>query len=183
MGVGESTCQVGHPFIGLQHLTYLVGHFAQLLHYPEVFVAVHRALRLGQSQRKHCEHRHLAREGLGRCHTDFGANVDIGTRVGGTRNTGTDGVADTIDEGSLLLGQQHGSQRIGSLATLADGYHHITLRHNRIAVSELTGVLYIDRNAAQRLNHLLADESGVPRSAASHNDNALGTKQLTAVIN
>ena len=88
--------------------------------------------------------------------------MDVGSRVGSPRNTGADGVADAIDEGSLFLCQLDGSQRVGRLTALRDGNHYILLCHHWVTVAELRGILHLARDTAQALEELLADETRMP---------------------
>ena len=182
MGIGKGTRQVGHLIIGLQHLLDDLWHLVQSLDNLEILLAVDGSLGLSQCQRKHGKHSHLTSKGLGRSYTNLRTYMDISTCIGSTRNRRTDGITDAIDESALLLSELDGSQRIGCLTTLRDGDHHIVLRHNRIAIAELRSILHLDGNTTQRLDNLLADESSMPGSTASHNDDALGLKQLSTVV-
>ena len=183
MGIGKGTRQVGHLIVGLQHLTNHLWHLVQSLDNLEILLAVDGSLGLSQCQRKHRKHSHLTGKGLRRGYTYLWSYMDVSTCIGSTRNRRTDGITDAIDESALLLSELDGSQRIGCLTTLRDGDHHIVLRHNRIAIAELRSILHLDGNTTQRLDNLLADESGMPGSTASHNDDALSLQQLTTVVN
>ena len=183
VGVGKRPCEVGHLVVRLQHLADLHGNLAESLHDLQILLTVHRALRLAHRQGNHREHGHLTCERLRRSHADLRAHVDIRTRVCGSWDARTDGVADAVDEGTLLLGQLHGSQRVGRLTALRDGNHHVALAHHGIPVSELRGVLHLHRNAAERLDDLLAYQSRVPRRAAGHDHHALRFQQLAAIVN
>ena len=134
MSISKGTCEVGHLLVRLQHLTYLDWYLAQTLYNLEILLAIHRTLGLAHCQCDHREYRHLTREGLRRGHTDFRAHMDISTCIGSSGDARSDGIADAVDEGALLLGQLNGGQRVGRLT---DGYHHIALAHHRIPVSEL----------------------------------------------
>ena len=125
----------------------------------------------------------MPREGFCGSDANLRTDVDVGSCIRGTGDAGADGVADAIDEGSLLLSQLDGSQRVGCLAALRDGNHHIVLRHHGVAITELRSVLHFAWDAAQALEELLANESGVPRGSACHDDDALCTEQLLAIIN
>ena len=109
--------------------------------------------------------------------------MDIGTRIGGSGNTAANGITDTINKGAPILSQLYGSQRVGCLTTLRDGYHHIALANHRVAVSELRSILHFYRHTTEGLYHLLANQSSMPRGATSHDNDAFGLQHLSAVIN
>ena len=183
MRIGKGTCEVGHFFIRLQHLADLHGNLAQTLHHLQIVEAVDGAFGLAHREGDHRQHGHLTRKSLRRGHTNLRTDVDIGTRIRRTGNAATDGIADTVDEGTMLLGQLHGGQRVGGLAALGDGNHHVTLADDRIPVAELRRILHLHRHATESFYQLLADESGVPRGSAGHDDDALGLQHLPAVVN
>ena len=108
--------------------------------------------------------------------------MDIDTRLRLTRYAGTDGITDTEDESSGLASQLDGSQRVGCLAALRDGNHHVVREDDGLTVAELRGVLHFNRYAAEALEELFADESGVPAGAASHDDDAPCACQLLAEV-
>ena len=109
--------------------------------------------------------------------------MDVRPRVCGSGDAGAYGVADAVDEGSFLLGKLDGSQRVGSLAALRNGYHHIVLRHDGVTVAELRGILHFAWDVTQAFEELPCNESGVPRRAASHDDDTLRANQLPAMVN
>ena len=102
--------------------------------------------------------------------------------MGGAGDAGSHGIANAIDEGATLAGQFHGCQRVGRLATLRDGDDHVAWSYHGVAVAKLRGVLHIDGHTTERLDELLADETGVPARTTGHDDDALGREQLLAVV-
>ena len=125
----------------------------------------------------------MTREGLCRGDSNLRTDVDVCSCIRSTGDAGADGVTDAVDECSLLLSQLDGGQSVGRLTTLRYGNHHIILRHYRVTIAKLRGVLNFAGNAAQTLEKLLADKSGMPRCATGYNHDALGTQQLLAVVN
>ena len=123
---------------------------------------VERALLVSQSQCEQREHGHLPRKSLGACHAYLRAHMDVDAGVGLAGYRRAHCIDDAENQRPLLLGQFYGCQRVGGLAALADGYHHIFGLYHGIYVSELAGVFHFHRYAAKRLYQLLADESGVP---------------------
>ena len=108
--------------------------------------------------------------------------MDIGSRIRRTGNTAANGITDTVDEGPMFLGQLYSSQRVGRLTTLRDGNDDITLTDDRIPVPELRSVLHFHRYPTESLYQLLADESCMPGSTASHDDDPFGFQHLSSVI-
>ena len=108
--------------------------------------------------------------------------MDVGTSIGGTWDGRADGVADAVDEGALFLCQLNGGQRVSSLTRLRDGNDNVVFSDYGIAIAELRGVLHLTGNAAERFKELFANESGVPRRTASHNDDALGLQELATEV-
>lgn len=80
--------------------------------------------------------------------------------------------------GTLLFGQLYRSQCVSRFAALADSNHHIVFLYHRVAVAELAGIFHLHANAAHLLNELLADEAGVPRRAANHDDDMAGADEF-----
>ena len=148
----------------------------------QIFLTIDGALGLAHSQRNHSEHGDLTREGFRGSDTYLRTYVDVGTGIGGTGNGRADGVADTVDEGTFFLCQLDGSQRVGRLTRLRDGNDHVVLGDYGVTIAEFGGVLHLTGNATERLEELLADESGVPRRTASHNDDALGMQELATEV-
>ena len=108
----------------------------QLLDNCQVLPFVHRLFLFGKCQGQHGKHRYLPREGFGGCHPYFRSHVDIGTRVRGTGNAGTDGIADAVYKCPTAFGKLHGGQRIGRFSALRDGNHHIVAVNHRVAVTD-----------------------------------------------
>ena len=119
---------------------------------------------------------------LGGSDTYLRTYVNIGTCVGFTSDTRTDGVTYTINKSTCFLGQFDGSQGICSLTTLRDGDDHIVLCHHRIAVTEFRSVLYFYWNTTIVFYHLLANETCVPRGTTSHDNDALSIEKLLTMV-
>ena len=182
MRIGERPAQIGNPVVQLQHLLHLLRDVVELPDDGLICFIINRSHLLPQSQGKHGEYGYLTGERLGGSHTDFGSYVDIRSCMGGARNTGADGVADAIDKSTIPFSQFDGSQGISSLTTLGDGNHHIAAAHHRIPVAELRCIFHLNGDATEVLDDLLTDETSVPRSTASHDDDALGIQQLFLMI-
>ena len=160
--IGEYLGKFRYAVVQFQDLFHLVGNMPQLLDNCQVLPFVHRLFLFGKCQGQHGKHRYLPREGFGGCHPYFRSHVDIGTRVRGTGNAGTDGIADAVYKCPTAFGKLHGGQRIGRFSALRDGNHHIVAVNHRVAVTELTGILHLYRNTAEAFNQMLADEGGMP---------------------
>ena len=109
MGISKGTCQIGNLIVRLQHLTDLIRNLTQSLHNLQIFVTFDGSFGFSHCQRNHRQHSHLTCKGLCGSHTNLRTYVNIGTRISGAGNTRTDGVTDTIDECTFLLGQLYGS--------------------------------------------------------------------------
>ena len=108
--------------------------------------------------------------------------MNISARIRGTGYAGGDGVADSINESAIALGQFHCRQSVSGLTTLRNGYDHIIGGDYRIAITELTGILHFHGYAAVALYELLAYQASVPRSPASHDNETLGVHQPVTII-
>ena len=108
--------------------------------------------------------------------------MDIGPRIRGPGDRRADDVADAEDERPGLAGQFDGGQRVGRLARLRHGHDDVVLADDGVAVAELRGVLHLDGNAADRLHEVFADQRGVPRRAARHENDAPGVHEPVAVV-
>ena len=136
----------------------------------------------GDHHGHHDQYGHLAREGLGGGDADLGADVDVGTRIGGAGNRRTHHVADAVDEGPPRLGQFDGSQRVGRFTRLGDGQHDVVRMDDGVAVAEFRSVLHLYLDAAEILEEVFADHAGVPRGAARHADDAAGVQEPLLVV-
>ena len=74
--------------------------------------------------------------------------MNIGTRICLSCDGRTDGVTDTIDKRTALLGKLDGSQGISGFTTLGNGDDHIILRYHRITVTEFRCIFHFHRDAA-----------------------------------
>ena len=137
MGIGEGARQVGNAFVGLQYLANLIRYLFQTLDHTQIFVAVNSPTSLTQSQRNHGEYGDLTREGLSRSDTYLRAYVDIGTRIRCSGDAAANGIADSVNKGTTILGQLYSCQSISRLTALRNGNHHIAFTNDRIPVSEL----------------------------------------------
>ena len=134
--IGERAAQVGNTLVELEHFLHLSGNLTQFLHDFLIVSLRHHPLLFTQCKCKHRQDGHLTGECLRGSHTNLGAHVDIGTGVRCSWDAGANCVTYAIDECTLTLSQLNGSQCISRLTTLGDGYHHITLAYNGIAIAE-----------------------------------------------
>ena len=105
VGISKSASQIGHFLIRLQHFANQVRYLAEAFHYTNILIAFHRSPCLGKCQGKHGEHGDLTSESFRRGDTNLWSYMDVGTRIGGSRYAGANGIAHTIDKGSTLLCQ------------------------------------------------------------------------------
>ena len=111
-----------------------------------------------EAERHQRQRRHLAGERLGAGHTDLGTGVEVDAAVDFARDGGTDHVDEADGPGPAPLGLADGRQGVGGLARLGDADDQRALVDDRIAVAELGGVLDLDRDPGQLLEHVLADQ-------------------------
>jgi hypothetical protein len=141
-------------------------------------VVARQAAMAAEQQRQQRQHRDLARERLGRGDADLGAGVDVDAAVRLARDRGADDVDDAQRLGATTTRLAHGRQRVDGLARLGDHQHQRALVDDRVAVAELGGVLHLDRDARELLEHVLADQPRVPRRAAAEDDDAAHVAEL-----
>ena len=176
----------------LTYVLYLVTLFQEFLHLLRNTVQFANHLlksllldistNLTQSQCKHSEYSHLSGKCLRTCNTDFRTHVYVASRMCSSWNTAADGITYTVDERTFLSCQFYGSQCIGSLTALTDGYHHVVTVDYRIPVSEFTCIFHLTRYSAEVLNQLLTYQSGMPARSASHNDDTSCIHQFLLVV-
>ena len=160
--VCKRTAQVSYLIVQLQHFLHLGRNVPELLCNLLIFAFADGSLLLTDGECQEDENGNLTGERLGRGNTNLWTYVNIGTRICLSCDGRTDGVTDTIDKRPALLGKLDGCQGISGLTTLRNGDDNIVLRYHRIAVTELRCIFHFHRDAAIILNHLLADESGMP---------------------
>ncbi len=182
MGVSEDLREFANPPVELQHLFDQHRNTAQVPRHAAEPLVVDRAAQPADGQGDHSQHGDLAREGLRRGDADLRAHVDVAPRVGGARNGRSDHVADAEDEGPLPLGELQRRQRVGRLARLRYGDQNVAFADDRMAVAELAGILHLDGYAAELFEEVLSDQSGVPRRAAGHDDDAPGLQKALPVF-
>mmetsp|Transcript_35379 Transcript_35379/g.88069 ORF Transcript_35379/g.88069 Transcript_35379/m.88069 type:complete len:317 (+) Transcript_35379:1089-2039(+) len=128
-------------------------------------------------ERDHREGEDLRGEGFGRGDADLRPGVQVDSPVRLARDRGADLVAHADAEALVLLGELQRGEGVRRLPRLRDCDEDILLEENRVAVSELGAVLDLDRDAREVLDQVLAEQRGVPRGAARHDDDASGGSQ------
>ena len=88
--------------------------------------------------------------------------MDVDSRVGIAGDATTYRIHHTEDQSALRTGQLDGRQRVRRLTTLADGQDYVVMLDDRLAVPELAGVGHLDRDTAEMLDQLLADQARMP---------------------
>ena len=132
--------------------------------------------------RQQRQHGHLAGERLGAGHADLRADVQVHAGVGVARDGGPHHVDDAEGGGALELQLAQGGHRVGGLARLAEHDAERVALDDRIAVTQLAGVLHLGRYARQFLEQVLADQAGVPGGAAAGQDHALKAGQFAFAV-
>jgi len=73
-------------------------------------------------------------------------------------------------------------QGIRRFARLGDGDNHIVGVNDRLAVTELAGVLHLDRHLRELLHSIHGYQARMPRGAAGGNDDTLGIEETLLVV-
>lgn len=121
---------------------------------------------LGEVEREDEEGGELGGEGLGGGDTDLGAGVGGDGSGGSSGNGSSDDVAD--GEGFGAFGDEFGlgGEGVGGLTGLGDEEADGVGVGDGVAVTVLGGVVDVDGEAGEALDHELSGESGVPGGAA-----------------
>ena len=135
--IRKGTAQVSYLIVELQHFLHLGRNVPKLLCNLLIFVFTDGSLLLTDGECQEDKDGNLTGERLGRGNTNLRTYVNIGTRICLSCDRRTDGVTDTIDKRTALLGKLDGSQGISGFTTLGNGDDDIILRYHRIAVTEL----------------------------------------------
>ena len=107
------------------------------------------------------------RERLGRGDADLGAGVDVDAAVGLARDGRADHVARCRARARPCAAPRASRPACRpSRPTARSRAPRVPWLDDRVAVAELGGVLDLDRDARVLLEHVLADQPGVPRRAA-----------------
>ena len=97
--------------------------------------------------------------------------------VGLTRGLTADDITDRQEACAFLAGFLHGRQRIGRFSRLADSDDQALGRDDRIPVSKLRGIVYLDGHAGQRFDHKFSDLRRMQRCSHTENLKALHAGQ------
>ena len=182
LGVGESLGEVGDAFVLPEYALDLVGDLSEFAHDAQVLLLAHCAFLFAYAECEHCEGDNLCREGFGGSYADLGAYVGVASAVRDARDRCADDVADREDECTFLFRQLDGCEGVGCLAGLRDSDDYVILVDDGFAVTELAGVLNFDGDLCKLLNGVHGDESGVPRRAASGDDDTFGVEETVFVV-
>ena len=114
-------------------------------------------------QEQRCQ---LCSKRLGRSHADFRSRVRVNRPIGFARNHGADHVANAESLCSLGARLAHRGDGVGRFARLRDEDVEIVRASQRIAVAIFAGIVHLDRQLGEALDHELGSESCVPTGAA-----------------
>ena len=133
---------------------------------------------LREMQREDEERGELGGEGLGGGDADLGAGVGVDGAVGLAGDSGADDVAD--GEGLGAFGDQLalGGEGVGGFAGLGDEQADGVGVGDGVAVAVLAGVVDLDGEAGEALDHELAGEAGVPAGAAGGDVDLAGAAEV-----
>ena len=124
------------------------------------------------------EHHELAGEGLGGRHPDLGPGVQVAAEAGLASDGGAHHIDDAHGARSPAASLPQRGQGVRRLSRLADRDDQRALVQHRVLVAELRGVLDLDRNARQVLEHVLADQRRVPAGSAGGHHHAIHGEKL-----
>ncbi len=163
---------------GAQDLFDLGGDFAQLFDESDGALGIDAAAELAQLERQQEECGELRGEGLGGGNADFRAGVGIDGAVSLARHHGVNHVADGHSlgaEGDHLALRGEG---VGGFAGLGDEQAERVAVGDGVAIAVLAGIIDIDGQAGEALDHVFAGLRGVPTGAAGGDVDAGGGGQL-----
>ena len=131
---------------------------------------------LAEVEREGEQRGELGGEGLGAGHADFRPGVGGDDALRLARDGGADDVAD--GEGGRALGDhlKLGGDGVGGFAALGD--EQAERAGDGVAVAVLAGVVDVDGQAGEPLDHELAREAAVPGGAAGGDGHAAGGLQV-----
>ena len=133
---------------------------------------------LGEVEGEEEEGGELGGEGLGGGDADLGAGVGGDGALGGAGDGGADDVADGEGFGAFADELLLGGDGVGGLAGLGDEEAEGGGVGDGVAVAVLGGVVDVDGEAGEALDHELAGEAGVPGGAAGGDGDAGGGLEL-----
>ena len=139
---------------------------------------VEAAAELAELEGEQKERGELRGEGLGGGDADFGTGVGVDGAVGFAGDHGADDVA---DGDGLRAERDHFALRgegVGGFAGLGDEQAEGVAIGNGIAIAVFAGVVDVDGQAREALDHVLAGEGGVPAGAAGGDVDAGGAGEL-----
>ncbi len=108
--------------------------------------------------------------------------MGIGSGMRFTSNRRTYHIADAKNGSSLFLGQLQGGQGICCFTGLTDGNHHVLLRNNGVAVTELRSILHLNRHACQVFKNIFSYQPGMPGGTTSDDNKTICIEELVMVI-
>ena len=161
-----------------EHGLELAGELGELVGEVEGLLGSDGAADLGEVEREDEESRELRGEGLGGGDTDLGPGVGGDGSVGSAGDGGADDVADAEGLGSLVDELGLGGDGVGGLAGLGDEQADGAGVGDGVAVAILAGVVDVDGEAGEALDHELSGESGVPGGAAGGDGDLGGVADL-----
>ena len=133
---------------------------------------------LGEVEGEDEEGGELGGEGLGAGDADLGAGVGGDGALGGAGDGGSDDVADGERLGTFADELLLGGDGVGGFAGLGDEEAEVGGVGDGVAVAVLAGVVDVDGEAGEALDHELAGEAGVPGGAAGGDGDAGGLLEL-----
>ena len=154
------------------------GSFAEFVDEVEGFGVGDGAADLGEVEGEDEEGGELGGEGLGGGDADLGAGVGGDGALGFAGDGGADDVAD--GEGFGAFGDELGlgGEGVGGFAGLGDEEADGAGVGDGVAVAVLAGVVDVDGEAGEALDHELAGEAGVPGGSAGGDGDLGGVAEV-----
>ena len=181
-GIGKTATQVKHVArlrqflrqrqidrILRQQRHHVPRHLQKHARQPRLLLGRHGSARATRCNRQRCQHRQLAREGLGRGHTDFRTRMgrEDDRRLPRDRRPGH--IHDRSDMLPVVLAVPQSRERIRRLSGLRDKQGKPATRQRRFAIAELGRDIDLNRHARQRLEPVLGNQRRIGcRPAGNH---------------
>ena len=161
-----------------QHFMNLLGHKGQSLHQLLLTLGTHAAAQTAYINRQHQHCQKLSSISLGRCHGNFRTGIGINNLVCLTRNRAADNVGNRQSAGAKTLSLAQCCQRIAGFTALADNNRQAVAVNKRVAVTEFTGNIHLNRHTRQLLQIIFADNACMISGTAGHNKDFIDFTQL-----
>ena len=183
LGIGKSLRKIRNAFVLTEHAFDLIRHLSQFAHDLQIVLFIQGALFFADTESEHGEGNDLCGEGFGGSDAYLGSDMRITAAVRDTWDRSADDVTDREDKRAFGFRELDSCEGVGCLTGLRNSDDHIVFVDDRFAVTELRRVLHFDRYLRELFDSVHSYQSGVPRGAASGDDDSFGIEETLFVVN